>query len=44
MTQYFVDLCSFSVEADSKDEARTEAIRLIDSGEERAIIDQIVEA
>jgi hypothetical protein len=43
MTEWAVDLCSFTVEADTYEEALQIAIRCLETGAERAVIDQIIE-
>ena len=43
MKMFVIDLCSFKVEAEDADDAREKAIAMLESGEERAIIDQIIE-
>ena len=43
MKQFIVDLQSFIVEANNEEEAREKAIKALESGEERALIDQIIE-
>ncbi len=44
MKEFIVDLQSFVVEANNEEEARENAIKCLESGEERALIDQIIES
>ena len=43
LKEFIVDLQSFVVEANNEEEAREKAIKALESGEGRAIIDQIIE-
>lgn len=41
MHSYVIDLCSFSVEAKNEDEARKEAIRVLETGEEEPKVENV---
>ncbi|MBA7676508.1 hypothetical protein ES703_84750 [subsurface metagenome] len=43
MKEFIVDLQSFVVEANNEEEARKKAIKCLESGEERAVIDKVIE-
>lgn len=43
LRQFCIDLQSFMVEAENADEARELAIARLKSGEEQAVIDQIID-